>query len=125
MSHIKDSIRNAEAATPHVEYSSQVVRPASTPSDHNAENLRTIWRILSPERRKKLEQDYKLWQSTVEHIDSIKAIVAQFPTESPLKRRLKFAVKPPSAWSVCGTCQGSGDGDIGYCRMCSGDGYTI
>lgn len=124
MSDIRDKIAQAEAATPHVEYSSQVVRPASTPSDPNAENLRTIWRILSGERRAKLEQDYKIWQATVEHVEAIRNVVAQFPVISPLRRRMSYAVKPPSAWSVCGTCQGSGDGDIGYCRMCSGDGYT-
>ena len=28
-----------------------------------------------------------------------------------------------SMWSICSTCNGSGDGDIGYCRQCQGDGY--
>lgn len=124
MPDIRQQILDAEAATPHVEYSATVIKPPPAPVDANAENLRVIWRILSGTRRAKLEQDYKIWQATLEHLEAIKSIVAQFPEKSPLKKRLSYTPRPPSMWSICSTCNGSGDGDIGYCRICGGDGYV-
>lgn len=124
MPDIRDSIRQAESATPNVEYSSQVVRPAQELADKNDENYQAVWRQLSGERRAKLEQDYRIWGVLNEHVTSMKNLVVQFPMQSQLKKRLGWSLRPPSAWVICGTCHGSGDGDIGYCRQCQGDGYV-
>lgn len=124
MPDIRDSIRQAESSTPHVEYSSQVVRPAQAPVDKDNENYQSLWRQLGGERRAKIEQDYRIWKALNEHVVAMKALVVQFPIQSQLKRRLGWSLRPPSAWVICGTCKGSGDGDIGYCRQCQGDGYV-
>ncbi len=124
MPDIRQHILAAESATPHVEYSSQVVRQAPPPVDRDDENYQTLWRQLGGERRAKIEQDYFIWRTVNEHVVAMKNLVAQFPNMSQLKRRLGWTLKPPSAWVICGTCKGSGDGDIGYCRQCQGDGYV-
>ena len=124
MSDIRQHIHAAESATPHVEYSSQVVREAPPPVDRDNENYQSLWRQLGGERRAKLEQDYRSWGVFNEHVASMKNLVIQFPMQSQLKKRLGWSFRPPSAWVICGTCQGSGDGDIGYCRQCQGDGYV-
>lgn len=124
MPDIRQQILAAESATPHVEYSSQVVRPAQSPVDKDNENYQSLWRQLGGERRAKIEQDYFIWKTVNEHVVAMKALVVQFPIASQLKRRLGWSLKPPSAWVICGTCKGSGDGDIGYCRQCQGDGYV-
>lgn len=125
MSDIHDRIRQAEAASPHVEYTAQVIRPASdTPCPHE-ERYRFIRSHVVGARRARLDQDYAIWTSVREHVGSIQSILAQFATVSPFKRRLSLLMRPPAGWRVCSTCNGSGDGDIGYCRQCGGDGYTV
>lgn len=123
MSDIRNAIHAAESSTPHVGYSSQVVREAPPPVDRDNENYQSLWRQLGGERRTKLEQDFKIWKALNEHVVAMKNLVVQFPIQSQLKKRLGWSLRPPSAWVICGTCRGSGDGDIGYCRQCSGDGY--
>lgn len=124
MPDIRQQIHAAETATPHVEYSSQVVRPAQELSDRNDENYQMLWRQLGGERRARLEQDFKIWKALNEHVVAMKNLVVQFPIQSQLKRRLGWSLRPPGGWVICGTCKGSGDGDIGYCRQCQGDGYV-
>lgn len=120
---IRSAIAAAESAAGHVSYAYEVVRPAQAQADPNETNYDHIWRHLSGERRGKLEQDYKIWKVADEHVRAVRALAAQFPLPSQMKKRLSWTLRPPASWEICHLCNGRGDGDIGYCRFCQGDGY--
>jgi len=104
-------------------YTSEVIEPAAPAPDRDKENYTLLWRQLGGERRSRIEQDWKIYHAAQEHIQSLRSLAAQFPQPSQLRKRLGYTLRPPAGWVLCGYCDGSGAGDIGYCRNCQGDGY--
>lgn len=105
-------------------YTAEVIAPAAPPPDRDKENYTSLWRQLSGERRSRIEQDWKIYYAAQQYVDSLRQLAAMFPDQSQLRKRLVPWMRPPAGWVICGHCDGSGTGDIGYCRNCQGDGYV-
>lgn len=125
---IKALVRKAEADQPWADVVIEVVAPATPSDDPNESAYLAIRRCLSGARRAKLEQDYGIWQ--VLHSD-LRDLMAKTTgqmviRDSPLMVRLStMRMRPPTGWRLCSKCNGSGEGDIGYCRECKGNGYVV
>ena len=120
-------IREAEAATPHIDVNAVVLAEAPEPPDLDLDRYAELYNELKKtDQRCSLAQDYAVWINTLSLVNQIKSLAQAEFLPGPAVERLKtVGIRPPRKWMLCQTCGGSGDGDIGYCRLCSGHGYRI
>jgi hypothetical protein len=101
-------------------------QPLVPPDKVSYEALR---RHLTGLQRTRLDCDFYLWQEAFEFLERLTDLArknADDPsTIGPLKKRLmRPLARSPRFWKVCEICSGKGNGDIGYCRGCEGNGYV-
>ena len=129
---IRSLIQAAEHATPRQDLQVEVLCQAAPEADPNQANYLRVRAQLATTHRETLDRDYQLYALVAGLVAEIKAKVVESRqgdlsgTRSPLQKRLQWIlVRPPVQWRVCSYCNGSGQGDIGYCRGCEGFGYAL
>lgn len=127
---IQSLIRAAELSTPDQGLEIKVVAPATPSPDVNERAYVDLRSRLAGKPRMRLEQDYSLWCDLHQWVQQIKEwiqpSIEELEINSPLHRRVRnFCFPPPTRWKFCEKCKGTGEGDIGYCRGCEGNGYNV
>lgn len=87
---------------------------------------------LGPEARLRLAADYELYREVNETLAQLRAIARGYidndgSSVGPLVVRLVKAVSPPPTnWTACGYCSGSGEhAQLSKCPECRGAGYAL
>jgi len=92
--------------------------------DPDYSRFHEIQQTIAEPLRPKLVQDYLDYCETIDTIKAMKnGLVARHRPGPVLERLTRMGVRPPRNWQICPACEGNGQGDIGYCRFCTGHGY--
>jgi len=127
---IQSLIRAAESSTPDQGLEVKVIAPATPKPDANEQAYIDLRSRLVGKPRKRIEQEYRLWLAAKEKLSELKQIFnsLHIPGEdlSEIERKAYGILNTsPSKWRLCDKCKGLGDGEIGYCRNCKGEGYFV
>ena len=122
-----ERIRQAESEVPRFDPTALVLSEAPELPDPDLDRYVELYNTVKTGQQKcTLAQDYAAWEDTKVLLDMVRAAAKDEFIPGPAVERLKrIGIKPPKKWMLCSTCGGSGDGDIGYCRNCSGHGYQL
>jgi hypothetical protein len=124
------AIKHAESSNPDKELTIKVVSEAPPMPSPDERQYREMRQHLVGRNRAKLEQDYLLWQEAWPLMEQLIQLARRDPVDpsnfSPARSRLlRPLVRAPRHWRLCEFCKSTGDGDIGYCQKCMGNGYAI
>lgn len=126
---IKAAVEAAEKAVAAMQVSVRVVAPGQTLPDPDKTRYEQLRKHLKGMQQGRLDSDYYLWAACAEAFKQILEKANNMPSPEHIgparKRLMRPQVRPPRFWRICVTCNGTGSGDIGYCRGCEGNGYIV